>query len=72
MQVRFFDINWDMSDEEETRTPEECGLPTECVLDVEDDIDLKEDGADVLSQHYGWLVNGCSYEVVEQKGQNDG
>ena len=58
MQVRFYDIHWDMTDSEETRMPEECGPPSECVLEVEDDIDLANDGADVLSQHYGWLVNG--------------
>jgi hypothetical protein len=51
-------------DSAETRKPQDCDLPSECVLEVEDDIDLAEDGADVLSQHYGWLVNGCSYEVV--------
>jgi hypothetical protein len=68
MQVRFFNIDWDMTedDSEETRTPQDCGLPSECVLEVEDDMDLAEDGSDVLSQHYGWLVNGCSWEVVGQ------
>ncbi len=50
-----------------TRTPEECGLPSECVLEMEDDIDLTNDGADVLSQHYGWLVDGCSYEIIRPK-----
>jgi len=66
MQVRFFDIRWDMTadDSEEPHTPDECGLPPECVLEMEDDIDLTNDGADVLSQHYGWLVDGCSWEVV--------
>ncbi len=70
MRVRFFDIDWDMT--EETRTPQDCGLPSECVLETDDDIDLAQDGADVLGQEYGWLVNGCSYEVVERKGQENG
>ena len=70
MQVRFFDIDWDMTedDSEETRTPQDCGLPSECVLEVEDDIDLAEDGTDVLSQHYGWLVNGCSWRSSDSDG----
>jgi len=69
MQVRFYDIRWDTTDDdsEETRTPQRCGLPSECILEMEDGVDLANDGADELSQHYGWLVEGCSYEIIEQK-----
>ena len=42
MRVRFFDIDWDMT--EETRTPQDCGLPSECVLETDDDIDLRRTG----------------------------
>ena len=67
MQVRFFNIDWDTTedDSEESCTPEECSLPSECILEVEGDVDLANEGAEVLTQHYGWLVNACSYEVVE-------
>ena len=58
MKVRFFDIEWDLD------KGERADLPSECVLEVEDDLDLAEDGADVLSQEYGWCVSGCSYEVI--------
>jgi len=71
MQVRFYDIEWDMTDSDKPRTPEECGLPSECVLEVEDDIDLSRDGADVLSQHYGWLVKGVSWRVIGHEGAKD-
>ncbi len=69
MQVRFYDIRWNMADEdsEETRTPEACGLPSECVLELEEDLDLANDAADVLSQEYGWLVDGCCYVIMQQK-----
>jgi hypothetical protein len=68
MIVRFFDIQWDTSDEEieKLRTPEECGLPSEATFNVDDDLDLEDEGADALSDRYGFCVLGCSYEVQTQ------
>ena len=45
-------------------------MPSECVLDVDDDLDLDEEGADALSDRYGFCVSGCSYEVVGQAVAN--
>ena len=50
MKVRFFDIRWDIDEGDEP------DLPSECVLEVDDDIDLDEEGADALSDKYGWCV----------------
>jgi hypothetical protein len=64
MRVRFYDIDWDTSnDDGEVPSPQECGLPTTCTLDVENDTDLDEEGADVLSDKYGFCVFGFCYEV---------
>jgi hypothetical protein len=66
VKVRFFDIEWDTGDEDldEDPSPSECGLPSECVVEVEDDLDLDEEGADALSERYGFCVSRCSFEVI--------
>lgn len=58
MKVRFFDIDWDTDGETED-------LPTETTLEVDDDLDICEEGADVLSDTYGWCVNSFNYEEVK-------
>jgi len=65
MRVKFFDIQWDTSDDDTDEIPSAsaCGLPSECVLEVEDDIDIEEEGADALSDQYCYCVFGFSYEV---------
>ena len=60
MQVRFFDIDWDTDGESQT----ELGLPTECVLEVADDTELPVDGADCLSNEWGWCVNSFDFEFL--------
>jgi hypothetical protein len=57
MKVRFTNIDWETDGEE-------VNLPTELTLEVDDDVDLDEDGGDVLSDEYDWLVNGFDYEVM--------
>ena len=61
MKVRFFNIDWD-TDGEEVDLPLEAYVPN-----VDDDIDLENDGADVLSDKYGWCVNSFSYEILSRK-----
>jgi hypothetical protein len=57
MKVRFTNIDWETDGEE-------VNLPTELTLEVDDDVDLDEEGGDVLSDEYDWLVNGFDYEVM--------
>jgi len=57
MKVRFFDIDWDTDDES-------VDLPREVVLDIDKDTDVVNEGADCLSDVYGWCVNGFNYEVL--------
>jgi len=61
MKVRFFNIDWD-TDGEEVDLPLEAYAPN-----VDNDIDLENDGADVLSDKYGWCVNSFSYEILSRK-----
>ena len=65
MLVKFSDIQWDTSDSSdeinEAPIPE---LPKEVVLEVDADTDIEEEGADVLSDKYGFCVFGFSYEIL--------
>jgi hypothetical protein len=57
-QVRFFDIEWDTDGED-------VELPAEVELEVDKDLDLNTEGADVLSDRYGWCVHGFNFEIKE-------
>lgn len=59
--VRLFDIRWDTDDE----NPDELGLPEEQIAVVDDDFDPEEDAADLLSDEYGFCVQGCSFKVLD-------
>lgn len=50
MRVKFYDIEWD-TDGEPT------DLPRVVVLDVPDDTNIWEDGADLLSDQYGFCIS---------------
>ena len=55
--VRFYDIDWDTDGDD-------AGLPTDTICFVEDDCDLENEGADVLSDNFGFCVKGCSFKVL--------
>ena len=57
MKIRFFDIQWDTDGEE-------VDLPTETIMEVPEDCDLDTEGADVLSDKFGWCVLGFNWEKV--------
>ena len=58
-KVRFFNIDWDTDGEE-------VNLPTEIRIIVENGVDVENDGADILSDNYGWCVNSFSYELLPE------
>mgnify|MGYP006886080720 CR=1 FL=1 len=58
MKVRFSNIHWDTDGEE-------VDLPTEVTMNVEDDLDVELQGADVLSDEYGWCIFGFNYEILD-------
>ena len=70
MKVRFFGIEWETDGEE-------VDLPAECILEVDEEevvamntdltTFLNEEGADLLSDAFGWLVQGFSWEVANHE-----
>ena len=57
MQVKFFDIDWD-------KDGATVDLPQDIVLTVDDDVDLESDGADELSNKFGFCVNSFNFRIV--------
>lgn len=55
MKVHFYDIVWDTDSEK-------IDLPTELMLEVEDDLDLSLEGAGILSDETGFLVESFSFK----------
>lgn len=66
MKVRFFDIDWDLDDLNNRERKEALSfLPKAPVICVDDDTDINEEGADILSDEYGYCVYGFDYEILE-------
>jgi len=65
--VRLFDIRWDTDGED----PEDCGLPKNHFAQVDDDWDPEEQAADLLSDTYGFCVDGCAYKVLDNPKLSD-
>jgi len=55
MTIRFFNIVWD-SDNADAK------LPTETILEVPADCDVEMEGADILSDQFGYCVHGFDFE----------
>ena len=58
--MRLHDIRWDTGDE----NPDELGLPNEHIAIVEDDFNPDADAANLLSDEFGFCVQGCSFKVL--------
>ena len=58
--VRFFNIQWDTDGQS-------ANLPTEVTLEISDsDTDIATEGADILSDKYGWCVESFQFEWVPE------
>ena len=55
--IKFSKIVWDTDDEV-------VDLPSEVTLQVDEDLSVEYDGADVLSDKYGWCVFSFSFEEI--------
>ena len=55
MKVNFFNIKWDVDNQKVE------GLPLDTVMEIDDDTDIENDGADLLSDEFGWCVIGFDY-----------
>lgn len=58
MKAKFYNIMWDTDGEP-------VDLPTKVVLDIPKGTDLALDGADILSDLYGFCVEAFSYTMLE-------
>lgn len=68
-KIRLYDIDWDTGTDESdpVEVAEEPQLPLEVTIEVNKRWDPTEEAADYLSDNYGFCVNGCKWEEV-----NDG
>ena len=58
MRVRFWAILWD------AEFPEIRRLPEEIILNMESDADVASEGADCLSDKFGYCVHGFEFEIL--------
>lgn len=58
--ILFTEISWDTDGED----PEEYDLPVSHKTYVAKDFDPDEDGAELLSTEFGFLVKGFSYQIL--------
>jgi hypothetical protein len=56
MKIRFFNIVWDTDGQD-------VDLPTEATLEVDEDTQLETEGADCLSDEFGWCVLSFDFET---------
>jgi len=68
--VHFSEIDWDVDELEPGESAPELP-PREVTLTVADDLDVAGEGADFLSDHYGWCVLGFQFEDVAQVEEAD-
>jgi hypothetical protein len=62
MTYRFFNIRWDT----DGMCPEVLSLPRETALEIQDPaLRPEQDGADILSDKYGYCVFGFEFERIE-------
>lgn len=63
MRVRFTNIEWDTGDDS-TYAPSSIDLPTTVEREIADDVDLDNEGADVLSDEFGYCVFSFDYILI--------
>jgi len=58
VKVKFFNIEWDTEGED-------MDLPISYALEVDKNIDLDANGADMLSDIFGWCVTSFQYKIIK-------
>lgn len=66
MQVKFKKIKWDTGTDHNGKklSAKACNLPTHCTLNVDKDCEVEYEGADVLSNKFGFCVFSFEYEII--------
>jgi hypothetical protein len=61
MKIRAYSIIYDTMS-----PPEDCmHLPKELIFEVPDNFNVVDDGAELISEHTGWLVHSFNYEELQ-------
>lgn len=66
MQVQFRKIKWDTGTDCNGKklSRKSCNLPTHCILNMDNDSDVEYDGADALSDKFGFCVFSFEFNIV--------
>jgi len=56
-KIKYFNIEWDSDDNDDE-------LPSEHTIEVDSDFDPVDDGGDILSDEFGFLVASFSFSEV--------
>ena len=56
-KINFYNIDWDTDGEE-------IDLPTDVILTVDVDVEISLEGADLLSDEYGFCVNSFNFQEL--------
>lgn len=65
MKVQFTNIKWDTDDGNGKKlSMKECHLPKTCVLFMDNDSNVEYEGADALSDKYGFCVISFQFKIV--------
>jgi len=65
MNVRFYNIDWVVDDLELEENEVPPTLPKECIIrEIDEEVDITYEGADILSDRYGFFVNNFNFEIL--------
>lgn len=66
-KYQFYDIDWDVDDEESF-----ASLPVDLIANLDANINIESEGADFLSDKYGFCVNGFQYmEIPDEPNKRE-
>ena len=65
-RYRCYNIKWDTSENGRSISPKKLGLPSETIIESDDpEFDPDTEGADALSDKFGFCVFGFEFEEVK-------
>ena len=59
-RYRIYNILWDCDGE----NPKQFDLPLDFVVDVDDDLNMEHDGANIISDYFGFCIHGFDFQEV--------
>ena len=62
---KLYDINWDVDNKKDLKT-----LPKQHIIKVDENFSVEYDGADILSDTFGFCVNGFKFKEMKNKKES--